>query len=98
MSTSSSFCPPYFFSFSVSFFKTYLFLANQNNSKHFEGDDSDKPIPRYVFLHRPEGASLGLRIACGENPPGIFISGITADGVADSSGAVCIGDEILQVC
>ena len=74
---------------------SYPLLAEQNKPTPF---DSDSLTPRYVFLHRPEGASLGLMIACGKNPPGIFISGITSDGVADSSGAVSIGDEILEVC
>ena len=82
----------------LSLLLAHQLLAQQNKTEPFERNGSDRLTPRYVFLHRPEGASLGLRIACGRNPPGVFISGITSDGVADSSGAVRIGDEILEVC
>ena len=53
---------------------------------------------RTVVLHRPEGTGLGFNIIGGEGDTGIFISYITPGSVADKSGELKAGDQILQVC
>jgi disks large protein 1 len=53
--------------------------------------------PRTVILTKgPSG--LGFNIVGGEDCEGIFISFILAGGVADLSGELKRGDQILSVC
>jgi disks large protein 1 len=53
--------------------------------------------PRTVILTKgPSG--LGFNIVGGEDCEGIFISFILAGGVADLSGELRRGDQILSVC
>jgi len=44
------------------------------------------------------GTGLGFNIIGGEDSVGIFISFITVGGVADTTGLVKAGDQILEVC
>ena len=52
---------------------------------------------RKVTFERPEGTGLGFNIIGGEENFGIFVSFVTAGGIADKSGLVRVGDQILEV-
>ncbi|XP_065889304.1 disks large homolog 1-like isoform X2 [Dysidea avara] len=52
---------------------------------------------RLVTFQRPQGTGLGFNIIGGEDNVGIFISFITVGGVADTTGLVKAGDQILEV-
>ena len=50
-----------------------------------------------MVLNRPEETGLGFNIIGGEGDTGIFISYISPGSVADKSGALKAGDQILKV-
>lgn len=52
---------------------------------------------RKVTFERPEGTGLGFNIIGGEENYGIFVSFVSVGGIADRSGLVCVGDQILEV-
>ena len=52
---------------------------------------------RTVILNRPEDTGLGFNIIGGEGDTGIFISYISPGSVADTSGELKPGDQILKV-
>ena len=53
---------------------------------------------RKVTFERPPGTGLGFNIIGGEDNFGIFISHINSGGIAEKSGLITIGDQILEVC
>ena len=52
---------------------------------------------RKVTFERPLGTGLGFNIIGGEDQYGIFISYVAPRGVADKSGLIKEGDQILEV-
>ena len=52
---------------------------------------------RKVTFERPEGTGLGFNIIGGEENYGIFVSFVSVGGIADMSGLVRVGDQILEV-
>ena len=50
-----------------------------------------------MVLTRPEDTGLGFNIIGGEGEIGIFISYISPDSVADRSGKLKCGDQIMRV-
>lgn len=52
---------------------------------------------RKVTFDRPEGTGLGFNIIGGEENFGIFVSFVSVGGIADKSGLVRVGDQILEV-
>ncbi len=52
---------------------------------------------RTVVLNRPEDTGLGFNIIGGEGDTGIFISYISAGSLADKTGELKPGDQIIKV-
>lgn len=50
------------------------------------------------MLNRPEGTGLGFNIIGGEGDTGIFVSYLSPGSLADKSGELKPGDQILEVC
>ena len=64
----------------------------------FQVSDTPQGLQRSVVLTRPEDTGLGFNIIGGEGETGIFISYISPGSVADKSGELKPGDQIIKVC
>ena len=59
--------------------------------------DLEPYTERSVVLQRAEGTGLGFNIIGGEGDTGIFISYISPGSVADVSGKLRRGDQVIEV-
>lgn len=72
--------------------------TDDDEGEEEEEEDREEESPkRTVVLNRPEETGLGFNIIGGEGDTGIFISYISPGSVADKSGALKAGDQILKV-